>query len=190
MKKKLLIGASALILMLAAGCGGNDNDNKENAKDNTKEEQKVEYNIDLKVEPEQPVSGEFSNFTVEVKDGDKPEKVTLYLNMEGMNHPMQGTMEETGEGKYELELPVAMGGKWYAVVRLLDKDDKVIHSKKFEDAFEATGDHAMKYMKGYDADKPNGGLDENEEMNEESMDHGDMEHQDMENDENKEDEGK
>lgn len=176
--------------MLAAGCGGNDNDNKENAKDNTKEEQKIEYNIDLKVEPEQPVSGEFSNFTVEVKDGDKPEKVTLYLNMEGMNHPMQGTMEETGEGKYELELPVAMGGKWYAVVRLLDKDDKVIHSKKFEDAFEATGDHAMKYMKGYDADKPNGGLDENEEMNEESMDHGDMEHQDMENDENKEDEGK
>lgn len=182
MKKKMLIGASALMLMVAAGCGNTEETNKEKTNADTKQEQKQAYTFDLKVNPEKPVSGEFNTFTVEVKGGEKPENVYLYINMEGMNHPIEGTMKEKGDGKYELDLPVAMGGKWYAVIRVLDKDGEVVQSEKIADAFEATGDHAMKYMKGYNADKPNGGLDENAEMNQNTeMNHDNMDHGEMNN---------
>lgn len=96
----------------------------------------------------------FHTYKVEIKNEDESgtavEKVYLYLNMEMMNHPIEGTMEKAQTGIYSIDLPLAMSGDWYAVVTVtMNGQDHT-----FEDfQFEATGEKNLDFMKGYNADE-------------------------------------
>jgi hypothetical protein len=96
----------------------------------------------------------FNTYTVKLvnNDGDAidAEKVYLYMNMKMMNHPIEGTMKKVDKGLFELELPLAMAGDWYANVTVTIGGETV----EFND-FEiiAEGPKQMEWMKGYHADQ-------------------------------------
>ena len=99
---------------------------------------------------------EFQTYTVQLTDsaGDvvDVDEVYLYMNMERMNHPIEGTMHNISEGVYELELPLAMAGEWYANITVTNDGDV----KLFEGfVLYAEGERQMEFMKGYNADKEN-----------------------------------
>lgn len=105
--------------------------------------------IEFQTSSELPRSGEFERFTVTITEEELTiDKVTLYLNMEGMNHPLEGTMEKEASNLFTLDLPIAMGGTWYAIVRLYHKDDVI--TERFD--FEAIGDIDERFIHGYHAD--------------------------------------
>ncbi|MGO4888520.1 FixH family protein [Anaerobacillus sp. MEB173] len=99
-------------------------------------------------------TGEMNTYTVEVTDSSgsplQPDSVYIYMNMEMMNHPMEGTMHEVEAGTYQLDLPLAMAGDWYVQVTIKDGEEE----KVFEDfAIQAEGEKVMEIMTGYHADQ-------------------------------------
>lgn len=98
-------------------------------------------------------TGEFTTYTVRVSTKNKqpfdPDQVYLYLNMERMNHPTEGTMKRIDEGIYELDLPLAMAGEWYAEITL-SVDEQTRTYEGF--SVHAEGEMFMEYMKGYHHD--------------------------------------
>lgn len=131
-----------LILSSLSACG---NQGSPNLKD-----------IHVELIPAQEVlpTGEFTTYTVKITDKKgkpfDPDKVYLYLNMEMMNHPTEGTMERVSEGIYELSLPLAMAGEWYAEITLSVGEE----TRKYEGfTVQAEGDMFMEYMKGYHHDQ-------------------------------------
>ncbi|MBT9282041.1 MAG: FixH family protein [Hydrogenibacillus schlegelii] len=78
------------------------------------------------------------------------EKVYLFTNMEGMHHPTEGTMRHVGPGTYELRLPLAMAGEWYAEVTVTAGGK----TKTFTGyTVRAEGKTVHAFMKGYNADE-------------------------------------
>lgn len=98
-------------------------------------------------------AGEFVPYIVTLKDDRDNyltvDEVYLYINMEGMNHPMEGTMEEMESGVYELPLPLSMAGEWYVVVTVKQGEEER------EETFTVygEGERVMEYMKGYNHDE-------------------------------------
>lgn len=77
------------------------------------------------------------------------ESVYLYMNMKRMNHPIEGTMKKVDVGYYELDLPLAMAGEWYANVTINANGETFV----FEDfTIYGEGPKQMEYMKGFNAD--------------------------------------
>jgi hypothetical protein len=100
---------------------------------------------------------EFITFEVNLQDKDgeavSPERVYLYMNMERMHHPMEGTMKETEPGNFVIDLPLAMEGEWYAIVTISEGE------KEVEERFEvfAEGEMEPELLKGYNADEAENG---------------------------------
>lgn len=98
-------------------------------------------------------TGEFIPYVITVNDSNgnpfSVDEVYLYINMEGMNHPMEGTMEEKEAGRYELSLPLAMEGEWYVIVTVFAGEDE--QEERF--TVYAEGERVMEYMKGYNHDE-------------------------------------
>ncbi|MBU9711445.1 FixH family protein [Evansella tamaricis] len=121
------------------GCSGEENLN--------------DYNVLLENEGNTYQTGEFIPLKVIVEDpSGEPvsvDDIFLYMNMERMNHPMQGTMEEQDQGMYIIELPLAMGGEWY--VDVLIKDGKKEREERFY--IHGEGEMVMEYMMGYNKDE-------------------------------------
>ncbi len=97
-------------------------------------------------------TGVFHTYEVALidKEGENisADQVFLYMNMERMNHPMTGTMEEKDKGKFALDLPLAMEGEWYAEVTVeIDGQEKTERFVLF-----AEGEMSEDYIRGYDAD--------------------------------------
>ncbi|MBE3597144.1 MAG: FixH family protein [Hydrogenibacillus sp.] len=77
------------------------------------------------------------------------DRVYLFLNMEGMHHPTEGTMRRVGTGEYELRLPLAMPGEWYAEVTIsAGGKEKTFTGYQVR----AEGKAYHLFMKGYNAD--------------------------------------
>ncbi|WP_164984934.1 FixH family protein [Ammoniphilus sp. CFH 90114] len=99
-------------------------------------------------------TGQKTLYTVELKDKDGKaidvEKVYLYMNMNMMNHPTEGTMKRVNPGTYQLELPLAMAGEWYAHVTITEAG---VERKVEGFTQQADGDKHMELMKGYHADE-------------------------------------
>ncbi|UCZ52036.1 FixH family protein [Bacillus shivajii] len=97
-------------------------------------------------------TGEFHTYEVALLTGEEEpisvEDVYLYMNMERMNHPMEGTMVETEKGHYQLDLPLAMEGEWYAEVTVKIGDEE--KTERF--LINGEGEMVMDFMKGYNAD--------------------------------------
>ena len=99
-------------------------------------------------------TGEFTTYTVQISTKKKqpfdPDQVYLYLNMEMMNHPTEGTMQQVAEGIYQLDLPLAMAGEWYAEITL-----SIAGQERTYEGFTVTaeGEMFMEYMKGYNHDQ-------------------------------------
>lgn len=95
----------------------------------------------------------FHTYSVQLtnKDGETidAQEVYIYINMEMMNHPIEGTMQKGDTGLYELDLPLAMAGDWYVNVSVTIDGNKY----EFSDfSIIAEGPKQMEYMKGYNAD--------------------------------------
>ncbi|MGO4887368.1 hypothetical protein ACJ2A9_06410 [Anaerobacillus sp. MEB173] len=101
----------------------------------------------LQISPELPQAGEFELFTVTLPNDLEAEKVTIYLNMEGMDHPMEGTMKEENPFTYTIELPISMAGQWYAIVRVINGNEVVTERFDFEASGELSNDHEISKMK-------------------------------------------
>ncbi|MFA9555887.1 FixH family protein [Evansella sp. AB-rgal1] len=98
-------------------------------------------------------TGEFTTYSVSLVDSSgepvSVEKLYFYMNMEKMNHPMEGTMKEVKEGLYEIELPLAMPGEWYVNVTIFNgKEERALDSFTVY----AEGDMVMEYMRGFNSD--------------------------------------
>lgn len=108
--------------------------------------------VEFKEENQTLATGKFHTYQVNLADesGDpfSADDVSIYMNMERMNHPMQGTMQAVEEGKYTVDLPLAMEGEWYAEVTVTYDNEET--TERF--SLYAEGDMAEEYMKGYDAD--------------------------------------
>lgn len=144
-KHKFLTIFLLLLLILSSLSACSDNNGSLNLN---------ELNVELIPAAEILPTGEFTTYTVQITDKNKnpfdPDRVYLYLNMEMMNHPTEGTMERVSEGVYELALPLAMAGEWYAEITLYVGDQE----KKYEGfTVQAEGDKFMEYMKGYNHDQ-------------------------------------
>ncbi|MBU9721857.1 MULTISPECIES: FixH family protein [Bacillaceae] len=98
-------------------------------------------------------TGEFITFNLGLSDQEgapvTADQVYFYMNMERMNHPMEGTMIEVSPGNYEIELPLAMEGEWLVEITTT-KENKVIEERFY---VHGEGDMAMEYMTGYNADE-------------------------------------
>ncbi|WP_096189461.1 hypothetical protein [Evansella halocellulosilytica] len=110
------------------------------------------YEIIFENEGETIETGEFQTYEVKIKghEGERQsvDSVYLYMNMERMNHPMEGTMDEIEKGYYQIDLPLAMEGEWYAEVTVTNNGEESI--QRF--TLFGEGDMVMDYMKGYNAD--------------------------------------
>ncbi|MDY0323493.1 MAG: FixH family protein [Candidatus Carbobacillus sp.] len=134
--------------------------------------------VELKTETPVYPTGVFKPYRVEIRDASgKPvdvDKVYYFMNMEGMHHPTEGTMRHIGPGTYELFLPLAMGGEWYAEITV----DVGGQSHTFTGYHvQAEGKHYQQFIKGYNADE----LGEVPPDDKNGMDstEGSMEHHDM-----------
>ncbi|MDG5789207.1 FixH family protein [Evansella sp. AB-P1] len=109
--------------------------------------------VNLKQEGETFQKGEFTTYEVSLKSQQEEQvsvdDVYLYMNMEHMNHPMEGKMEKVRDGIYEIDLPLAMAGEWYVLVNVRHEgEEREIPFHVF-----AEGDMVMKYMQDYHADE-------------------------------------
>ncbi|MFN7251716.1 MAG: hypothetical protein ACK4M9_13095 [Anaerobacillus sp.] len=141
MKKFNLFMTFFIIAMLVIGCASSSSNSK---------------NVEVKFLNEGQVLSTESFNTYSVKlvnnkgDAIDAEKVYLYLNMKMMNHPIEGTMKRVDIGLYELELPLAMAGEWYANVTVTVEGETIEFS---EFAIIAEGPKQVEWMKGYHADQ-------------------------------------
>ncbi|MBE3594821.1 MAG: FixH family protein [Candidatus Carbobacillus altaicus] len=181
---------------ILAGCGTKEAPPSSSPPDTSS---KSSENIDpatlaVALKTDEPVypTGEFKPYRVEIKDATgQPvdvDKVYYFMNMEGMHHPTEGTMRHIGPGSYELFLPLAMPGEWYAEITV-EAGDKSHTFTGYH--VQAEGKHYQQYMKGYNADElgeipPDdiGGSDNTDHngMNDEHSntdDHADDEHSSM-----------
>lgn len=152
MKRFSLVLIMMLLFIFATACGNDD------ASGDTKKLDPTNFSVEFAGAQEVVPTGEFTKYTVTVKDSNgkttSVDKVYLFMNMEGMHHPTEGTMKEVQTGVYELELPLAMEGEWYAEVTITVGDKEHTYGKYYQ---KAEGKKHMMYMKGYNADlgKPN-----------------------------------
>ncbi len=185
MKKFGVILLVAVMMLVGVACGQKESKpdatpapqtNTPAAPDSTPAEVEVtlaDIQANLKGELDPVPTGEFYKYTVELTDqagkAVDVDKVYIFMNMEGMHHPTEGTMHAVDKGVYELELPLAMAGEWYAEVTLSLGDEE-----RTLDRFtvQAEGKKFMMYMKGYNADVGASHVTESDA----DMDHGDMDH--------------
>lgn len=128
-----------IVLMVVTGCSSSD------------------YSSELQVNFLQDgatISTEgFQTYSVELKDKDGKaidvEQVYMYMNMEMMNHPIEGTMNHVGKGVYELDLPLAMSGDWYVNLSVTFNGETTV-LEGF--SIFGEGEKQMEWMKGYHAD--------------------------------------
>lgn len=108
----------------------------------------------LKIElakPNEPIlSGEFNEYVVNVfnKNGEPTnvDNIYFHMNMEMMNHPMEGNMKKVKKGTYSITVPVAMKGEWYIELTLKkDRFEKTINKYTIE----AVGDYQEDLINGY-----------------------------------------
>ncbi|MBP1932072.1 FixH family protein [Ammoniphilus resinae] len=156
--KKLLMVCTIFTLGLMVGCSGGDSAGSPSDQVGSASADAPVKLEDIKVSLEaakNPVlTGEMTLYTVKLQDqkGNPAavDSVHVYLNMDMMNHPTQGTMKEAGEGVYTVELPVGMEGEWYTIITL-SKGDMKREIKEFK--VQAKGEKHMDLMTGYNADK-------------------------------------
>lgn len=155
-KKGHIVLLLVMVLVVSLiGC----NNVKEDAVGETEEAPPVVDLASIKVTLEtaaQPIeTGVMTPYVVSLADEQgnpvEVDSVHFYMNMEMMNHPTQGTMQKMENGKYEVELPLAMEGEWYTIITIT-KGEESTEMKEFK--VQATGEKFMEYMKGYDADQP------------------------------------
>lgn len=169
MKRLWMVLLVALLAIISVACGKSGDKNGASAA--ALKEITATFTSAQAVVP----TGEFQKYTVALMDkagqATSVDKVYVFMNMEGMHHPTEGTMHEVEKGVYTIELPLAMAGEWYAEVTLttgsashtLDRFTVMAEGKKF-----------MMYMKGYNADTgaaPQGDMNSNHDM-----DHGEEGH--------------
>lgn len=153
MQKKIKILISFLIVALGLmGCNSLEG---ESAKDSTDLQTEDLASITVELETtEQPIeTGVMNPYIVLLKDQQgnpvEVDSVHFYMNMDMMNHPTQGTMQQKEAGAYTLDLPLAMKGEWYTIITLR-RGEQSIEIKDFK--IQAEGEKHMEYMRGYDAD--------------------------------------
>ena len=115
--------------------------------------QLTKMDIQLENNGETYETGDFSRYRVLLTDENgnpaSAEEVSIYINMERMNHPMEGIMNETKTGTYEIDLPLAMEGEWYIIVNAyIGKEER---EEKF--TVYGKGEMVMEYMQGFNADE-------------------------------------
>lgn len=142
---KHILGSLIIILwtILLSACG----------QQNGLEDIQVSFEGEKEVIP----TGEMTTYIVKLGDASgKPidvEKVYLYMNMKMMNHPTEGTMKRVDTGTYQLDLPLAMAGEWYANVTISEGgQQREIEGFKQQ----AEGEKKIELMKGYHADQQKG----------------------------------
>lgn len=185
MKKFGVILLVTVIILVGVACGKEQSKpeitsapktNAPAASDSTSKEVAIslaDIQADLKGELDPIPTGEFYTYTVKLQDPSgnpvDADKVYLFMNMEGMHHPTEGTMHVVEKGVYQLELPLAMAGEWYAEVTLSQGNEE-----RTLDRFtvQAEGKKFMMYMKGYNADL--GASHVTQSDTEMDHDHGDM----------------
>jgi len=155
--KKLLLVCTIFTLGLMAGCSsgepvGSPSDQVGSASADAPIKLE-DIKVSLEAAQDPVPTGEMTLYTVKLQDqkGNPAtvDSVHLYLNMDMMNHPTQGTMKEAGDGVYTLELPLGMEGEWYTIITL-SKGDMKREIKEFK--IEAKGEKHMDLMTGYTAD--------------------------------------
>lgn len=142
MRMHWMILITAMILLMS-GCS--------QGQESILNEVEVNFYADQEIVP----TGEKRTYTVELKDPKgnpfDADHVYLYMNMNMMNHPTEGTMKKVRPGTYELELPLAMAGEWYAHVTLTQGGVE----RKVEGFNQlAEGEKHIELMRGYHADQP------------------------------------